>query len=411
MSMELLRLSECCLFISDGDHQPPPKAEEGVPFITISNINGYNEIDFSECMHVPNDYYSKLSKNRKAQPGDILYSVVGSFGIPILIKDEHPFVFQRHIAILRPDARKVMPEYLYFLMKNPIFYKMADAYAVGTAQRTIGLTSLRKLKVMLPPIEIQKKVVDKLLPYDLLIQNNNKQIKLLEKIAEQLYKEWFVRFRFLGHENAEFENGIPKGWLKQRLYQFGITLDSGSRPSGGIDESLEIGAPSLGAEAISDLGEFDFSKVKLIPFEYYNKMKRGKNGEKDILIYKDGAYIGKTTIFMNGFPFSSYAVNEHVFLLNSTDTVYQYYLYFTLHQKEYFELMQNLNRNAAQPGLSQSDINRIKIVVPDKKVVIEFNKLIQPIFDLIFENAKQKQYLIKQRDLLLPRLMSGKLEV
>ena len=89
----------------------------------------------------------------------------------------------------------------------------------------------------------------------------------------------------------------------------------------------------------------------------------------------------------------------------------QNYLYFTLHLPEYFALMQNLNRNAAQPGLSRPDMNRIKITVPDKETVLKFNSFVEPIFDEVFGIAKQNKNLIKQRDLLLPRLMSGKLEV
>lgn len=393
--------------------------QDEIPVVKIGNIsNGKNIVIDKGTQYVSKDFLS-IDEKYHIKKGDILISLTGShLNQPNSIVGRSCRSYNDDVYLLNQRAGKVICkdntdlDYMYYLLSTKAMKDSIVNRAYGAAnQVNVSPTDIMDIKWDFVDYKQQKKIGKILSKYDYLIALNTKRIKLLEQMAENLYKEWFVRFRFPGHEKAEFENGIPKGWLKQRLYQFGITLDSGSRPSGGIDESLEIGAPSLGAEAISDLGEFDFSKVKLIPFEYYNKMKCGKNGEKDILIYKDGAYIGKTTIFMNDFPFSSYAVNEHVFLLNSTDAVYQYYLYFTLHQKEYFELMQNLNRNAAQPGLSQSDINRIKIVVPDKKVVIEFNKLIQPIFDLIFEIAKQKQYLTKQRDLLLPRLMSGKLEV
>ena len=140
-------------------------------------------------------------------------------------------------------------------------------------------------------------------------------------------------------------------------------------------------------------------------------MKRGKFDGNAILVYKDGAYIGKTTIFRNEFPFKVFAANEHVFLMKANNFVYQNYLYFTLHQKEYFYLMQNLNRNAAQPGLAQPDIKRIKITVPSENVIRQFNAIIEPMFDEVFQLAKANRNIAQQRDMLLPRLMSGKLEV
>ena len=96
--MSQMRLNDCCISISDGDHLPPPKSESGVPFITISNIDPVNNtIDFTNCMSVPDTYYDSLLEFRKPKDGDILYSVVGSFGIPLLIKDDRKFVFQRHM--------------------------------------------------------------------------------------------------------------------------------------------------------------------------------------------------------------------------------------------------------------------------------------------------------------------------
>lgn len=305
------------------------------------------------------------------------------------------------------DKNIAYPYYLYRLLKS------CDLSGLDSGASIPSMTSKTYygIKVELPDVQTQQKIASILSAYDNLIENNNKRIKILEQMAENLYKEWFVRFRFPDYQNTEFENGIPNGWKVENLDDFGITLDTGSRPSGGIDDSLCNGVPSLGAEAIKELAEFDYSSVKYVPIEYYEKMKRGKFDGNAILLYKDGAYIGKTTIFRNGFPFVKFAVNEHVFLIKANNFAYQNYLYFTLHQKEYFYTMQNLNRNAAQPGLSQPDIKRVKIVVPVESVVEKYNQIIEPLLDVVFQLAKINRNLIKQRDMLLPRLMSGKLEV
>ena len=184
-----MRIDECCVSVSDGDHLPPPKSANGVPFITISNIDSNtNSIDFSGAMYVPREYYESISSIRKAEPGDILYSVVGSFGIPVLIKDTKEFVFQRHIAILRPDRRIVIPEFLYYIMRSNSFFAEADAYAIGSAQRTLSLGSLRKMKAAIPSFRVQDRIVSILAAYDNLIEVNNKRLKVLEQMAENLYK-------------------------------------------------------------------------------------------------------------------------------------------------------------------------------------------------------------------------------
>jgi len=308
-----------------------------------------------------------------------------------------------------PKKNKADLKFVKYLLDE--FKVYMQQISKGTTQDNLSLDKLRRVKFYAPDYDVQVKIAKVISAYDDLIENNNRRIKILEQMAENLHKEWFVRFRFPGYEQAEFENGIPKGWNISRLCELGISLDSGSRPKGGIDSSLKEGVPSLGAEAIQNIAQFDYSSVKYIPYDYYDKMKRGKFDGNAIFLYKDGAYIGKTTIFRNKFPFEQFAVNEHVFMIKANNSEYQNYLYLTLHQEEYFNQMQNLNRNAAQPGLSQGDIANIKIDVPSEPVVSLFNEIVDPIYDEIFELAKKNKNLTKQRDMLLPRLMSGKLEV
>lgn len=362
-----------------------------------------------------NDNYPSRAK-RVIKKDDILYSTVR----PNLRHYYHHVINIDHsvastgFAVLRNiDDRKADTKFVFYYLTLPYIVNYLDSIAQAS-QTTYPTFSPKDLgRINLPNIDIitQNKIASILSKYDDLIENNNRRIKILEQMAENLYKEWFVRFRFPGHENTRFDNELPCGWEFKRLGEFGISLDSGSRPSGGIDSSLTTGVPSLGAEAVKGLAEFDYSSVKYIPHEHYNKMKRGKFDGNAILIYKDGAYIGKTTTFRNDFPFRIFAVNEHVFLMKSNNFSYQNYLYFTLHQKEYFYLMQNLNRNSAQPGLAQSDITRIKVTVPSENIVKQFNAIIEPIFVEVFQLAKVNKNLAQQRDMLLPRLMSGKLKV
>ena len=208
--MKKMKLQDCCIFISDGDHQAPPKSDKGVPFITISNITTDNRIDFSNVMYVPLEYYEQLSEKSKAIKNDILYSVVGSFGKPVLIEEDRKFVFQRHIAILRPNLEKVIPEFLYYTLLNPQFYTVADYLAIGAAQRTISLESLRNIEIELPSLSQQKRIVDVIAPIDKKIHENAMINDYLQRQIQLLYDYWFTQFNFPGDDGRPYKatNGL-----------------------------------------------------------------------------------------------------------------------------------------------------------------------------------------------------------
>lgn len=156
---KIKRLEECCDSIADGDHQAPPKADSGVPFITISDIDERHEINFNVTKYVPDEYYNGLADKRRPQKGDVLYTVVGSYGTPVYISENEKFVFQRHIAILRPNNAIIDSRYLYHAMNGAAFHRQADLAAKGAAQKTIGLASLAKMTVPVPPLDVQNRMI------------------------------------------------------------------------------------------------------------------------------------------------------------------------------------------------------------------------------------------------------------
>jgi len=153
---DVLKIADLSTSVTDGDHQPPPKSKHGVPFITISNVNKKSrKIDFSNTFFVPQSYYDNLKETRKPQRGDILYTVTGSFGIPVLIESNSVFCFQRHIAIIRPKP-SVDSEWLYYALLSSSVFRQADEKANGAAQRTVSLKTLREIIVKVPDIEKQR---------------------------------------------------------------------------------------------------------------------------------------------------------------------------------------------------------------------------------------------------------------
>ncbi len=134
-----------CVHITDGDHMPPPKALHGIPFVMISDIEN-NKINWDNTKYVGIEYYNRIGEKRTPKRGDVLYTVTGSFGIPVLVDFDKKFCFQRHIALLRP-SEKILQKYLYYVMQTPDVYSQAKKMATGTAQKTVGLNVLRKIQI------------------------------------------------------------------------------------------------------------------------------------------------------------------------------------------------------------------------------------------------------------------------
>ena len=316
-------------------------------------------------------------------------------------------------AVLTPFKNLINERYLYYFISQREFTSYLVNHQKGSTYPAITVDVIENKNIDLPNLDVQKKIARILSAYDDLIENNLKRINLLEQAAQNIYKEWFVNMRFPGHENAEFDSktGLPEGWENKLLGDILRKLESGKRPKGGIDKSLGVGIPSIGAESVRGLGYFDYSKTKFISEEFYSSMKKGKLENKDILIYKDGAYIGRTTLFQDDFPFSRCAINEHIFLIHADENQFQYYLYFVLHSDVYFEKMQNLNSNSAQPGINQQKLKTLEIVVPSKDLIVDFDQLATPLICQIHSLSKMNYELKQARDILHPRLMNQTIEV
>lgn len=399
MSWKKAKLSECCQSISDGDHQAPPKSNKGIPFVTISNIKD-NSFDFTNCMHVPQSYYDNLLAKRKPQKGDILYSVVGSFGIPVLIKENVKFTFQRHIAILRPNPHIVEPAYMYYSMLSKAFFLQADAAAIGAAQRTISLSSLQNLTINLPDLPTQRRIASILSAYDDLIENNRRQIKLLEEAAQRLYREWFVELRFPGHEGVKVVDGVPEGWMKGTVDNIvkllsGYPFKSSEYVSSGKYRLITI-------KNVKD-GEFSPDNVDYIDQLPDKVPSHCILTEGDILLSLTGN-IGRVCI-VNGY---NYLLNQRVAKLQTLHPAYAYCMF---RSKEMLNKMTALSNGVAQQNLSPIRAEKIRILIPSSNLLSQFKNIVEPIISQIILLNNQITFACEARDRLLHELMDGEMEV
>lgn len=419
MSWEVKKLSDCCASIADGDHQAPPKSDSGVPFVTISNINTSNQFDFTDTMFVRQEYYDRLDSKRKAQKGDVLYSVVGTFGIPVYMKETVPFVFQRHIAILRPNDT-ILPQFLYYTMLSRDFYMMADAAALGAAQRTISLTALRNMKISVPPMDVQEKIVGVLSAYDTLIENNQKQIKLLEEAAQRLYKEWFIDLRFPGYETTPIVDGVPEGW--RSLYLEEIV---GYEIGGGWGEETPTEKCDYPAYVIrgTDLSGITHGSALTIPFRYHSKHNLDARTltDGDIVFEVSGGSktegVARTALIRSAMlELWQYPVMCASFckLIRAKNTKHSQVLF------DAFRYMRASGKTSEYDKKSASSIVNYRwkdflsnesILMPTDELLEIYNSIVGNMYQMIVQKSITIEKAKEARDRLLPKLMSGEIEV
>lgn len=192
MGWEVKKLGEVCITITDGDHMPPPKSESGIPFLTISDINKETrELDFSNTYFVPIEYYNNLKEERKAKLNDLLYTVTGSYGIPVIVKDERQFCFQRHIALIRPQKEVLSTYFLCYWVLSAAVKSIADKVATGIAQKTVGLNSIRKFEIIIPPLSLQHLFAQRIEQIEHQKAEVQKAIADLETLLASRMQYWF----------------------------------------------------------------------------------------------------------------------------------------------------------------------------------------------------------------------------
>lgn len=331
--------------------------------------------------------------------------------LPLALFASGKFWVNNHAHVLRAKPEIADDRFLLACLNNAEI----KPYVTGAAQPKLSQANLRQIEILLPPLQVQRRIAGTLSAYDELMENCQRRVRILEKAARGLYREWFVYVRFPGHEKVSCVDSqlgpIPEGWEVTKLGAQLAALESGKRPKGGIRDVAD-GVPSIGAENINGIGNHDFANEKFVPREFFEAMKKGVVRNGDVAIYKDGAYIGRSSYFRDGFPHPECCVNEHVFLLRTTgERLTQNALYLWLQEPDNVQAVRATNANAAQPGLNQQAINGLQLIVPDPPTTALFSELLDPLFAAIINHAKRIQNLRRTRDLLLPRLLSGQIEV
>ena len=338
--------------------------------------------------------FTGLHNEAKAEPPGVVTGRYGTIGEVFYV--DQPY-WPLNTALYVIDFKGNDPRFIsYFLRSHLKNYKSEKAAVPGVDRKV-----LHKLPAKCPDTQIQQSIVRILSAYDDLIENNRRRIGLLEDAARQLYKEWFVRFRFPGHEHVKFVDGVPEGWERKTIAELSSFL------SRGITPTYDDEAPGLiiNQKCIRD------SKVSLEPARPQRKVvPENKLVRKfDILVNSTGAgTLGR--VAQNFHEFENLTVDSHVTIVRPRDDVAPVWLGLSLTSKQDF--IATLGRGATnQTELSKDDIGAIPIIVSSDILLWQFEEEAAKTAELIFVLAAQNHQLAKARDLLLPRLMNGSLTV
>ena len=388
-----VKLGEVSLGIYDGPHATPAPCETPGPyFLGIPQISSLGFIDMASPRYIAERDYSTWTRRVVPQYGDVVFSYEATLNLYALIPRDFRCCLGRRMGLVRPNPKKLDFQFLYYYFYSPEWRgTVRENTITGATVDRLSIAAFPSFKIALPPLAIQRRIAAILSDYDAAIANCRKQIALLEEAAMRLYREWF---------------GDGKG-EKKTIRNFVEDIESGSRPRGGAQNE---GVPSIGAEKIEGIGVYNFDGEKFISQDYFDRMRRGKIRDEDILLYKDGAYCGKVSMALDGFPHSKAAVNEHVFILRAPRKTA--FLYCFLRTSESYALLNQLACNkAAQPGLNQDDVLDVPIILPDLECIEKFEQGAMPLMHTIAILAKQIRSLTEARDRLLPKLMKGEVEV
>lgn len=393
MELQYLKIGDLCNVSSSKRVFARQYVDEGIPFYRQKEIiDKKNGNPLEEPIYISESVYNEFKdKSGVPESGDLLITAVGAtLGIPYVVGNEKFYFKDGNLMWLSDFKEELNSTFLYYWIDSTFGTQTLWNRTIGSAQPALTIDSLKKLSIPIPSRKIQDKIGSTLKTYDEMLENNNKRIRLLEQMAENLYKECFVRFRFLGYEDVEFDGTLPIGWQYQPISESMDFFDSQRVPLSSIQrDGMKKIYPYYGAAKL-----MDYVDDYLFDGEY-------------LLLGEDG-----TVVTTDGFPIlqlvnDKFWVNNHAHVIRGKGNISTRFLYLTFLR---FPITGAVT-GSAQPKISKGRLEKLKILVPDAITMEYFNNLINPMFDEINILKKQVIRITKQRDMLLPRLMSGKLEV
>ncbi len=371
-----------CLFLNTGNVTPSGFSFENNQFITRE----------------------KCDSLRKGilQRGDIVYTTRGTVGNAALYSMTVPYDHIRinsGMVIIRPDETIVHTEFLYHILKSGYYRPFFKQYCTGSAQPQLPIKNFSKIVLDIPELTKQKRIAGILSAYDDLIENNRKQIKLLEEAARRLYKEWFVDLRFPGHENTSIVDGVPEGWEQQSLGEIASVLRRGISPQYDDSGKYCVISQKCIRQSIMDISEARREAKDYMPELNLQDM--------DTVICSTGTgTLGRVGQVFGAYPDTTF--DSHVTLVRTEK--YQNFIYQSIKYQQGF-LMGMGRGSTNQQELYRRVIEGLQFFIPAAEILNQAENMFSAVHDKVTSLNSQIMFLVEARDRLLPKLMSGEIEV
>lgn len=399
-------LQELCLNITDGKHGDCENEENsGYYFISCKDIFD-GQINYKNARQITKADFEETHKRTMLEVDDIRLTNSGTIGRMAFVTDREATTkttFQKSVAIIKPDKQKVLPRYLYYQLQNcvPQFINSSN----GSAQKNLLLSTMRTFQIEIEENrEKQEKIANTLSAYDDLIENNQKQIKLLEEAAQRLYKEWFVDLRFPGHENTKIVDGVPEGWEKNCAEKF-FEITIGKTPPRTEKRCFTTGENGIPWVSIADMGNsgmFVLNTAENLTDDAI-KQYNVKVIPKNTVLLSFKLTVGRVAIAS-----TDICTNEAIAHFKGRRECEREYTYCYLKNFHYDELG---STSSISKAVNSKIIKAMPFIMPSEKLLKEYSSKTKDIFDLIICKQKMDNDLKIARDRILHKLMSGEMEV
>ena len=375
-------------------------SKEGTPIIMPKDIVG-GAIVHSGLLKVSEEHVKRLSRHQVYE-GNLMVARKGDVRkCAYITANENGWMTGSDCLKVVLDESKCYPKFIYYQLRSEHIGRWLEKVSIGATMPSLNTGLLSGIEMVLPPIEIQKQIAGILSVYDDLIENNQKQIKLLEEAAQRLYKEWFVDLRFPGHENTKIVDGVPEGWSKSTVFEVSAILRRGISPKYNENaRGIVINQKCIRQTIVS----YDEARTQEKKYPAELELK-----EADIAICSTGAgTLGRVGQIYE--VRENTTLDSHVTLIRANEKIGQQYLFWSLKMQQDY-LMSAGKGSTNQLELSRETIGNCKILIPEQKIAEQAEKNFVAIHNKMKECSMQIARLREARDLLLPKLMSGEVEV
>ncbi|MFG0466505.1 restriction endonuclease subunit S [Pseudomonas putida] len=394
------RIKDVCSVTSSTRIRSSEYQEDGVPFYRGKEIieKQRGALKVSTDIFIPRERFEEVRRKGGApKAGELLLTSVGTLGVPYVVRDGEEFYFKDGNLTWFRGFQGLHGRYLYYWLLSPLGKAELKKCVIGSSQPAYTIVLLKEMEIDCPSLQIQHQITGILSAYDDLIENNTRRIEILEEMARRLYEEWFVQFRFPGHEGVEFKESelglIPEGWGIQPLYDVAeVTYGHPFKASQFNEDGVGLG--------IVRIRDIKAGEVKTYTSEEGKPKHLIENG--DILIGMDGQF------HMGKWAGGQAWLVQRVARFRPIQ-VGRYFLFLSLERP--IKHLENTIVGTTVAHLSAKDLQKLHVVVPEKAVLDAASAFLEPLYDLEMKLRRKNANLRAQRDLLIPKLISGEIDV